>query len=38
LVQFILDPASVDPDLGMPPQDVSRETAGLIADFILSLR
>jgi len=38
LVQLILDPDSVDPDLGMPPQGVSRDTAGLIADFILSLK
>ena len=38
LVKLILDPESVDPDLGMPPQDVSRETAELIADFILSLK
>lgn len=38
LVNLILDPESVNPDLGMPAQDVSRETAELIADFILGLR
>lgn len=35
LVKLMLDPDSVDPDLGMPAQDISRETAQLIADFIL---
>lgn len=38
LVRFILDPRSVSPGIGMPPQQVSRETATLIADFILSLK
>lgn len=38
LVELILDPDSVDPNLGMPAQDVSRETAQLIADFILGLK
>jgi hypothetical protein len=32
------DPKSVKPDSDMPPQNVSPATAGLIADFILSLR
>jgi len=38
LIRYMLDPASVNPDSGMPPQNVSKETAALIADFILSLR
>jgi nitric oxide reductase subunit C len=38
LVNLMLDPESVNPGLGMPPQDISRETAQLIADFILSLK
>lgn len=38
LVRFILDPQSVKPDVGMPPQNVSRDTAEKIADFILSLK
>ena len=38
LVELILDPDTVDPNLGMPAQDVSRETAQLIADFILGLK
>jgi nitric oxide reductase subunit C len=38
LTKIILDPQSVKPDLGMPPQNVSPETAALIADFILSLK
>lgn len=38
LIQFTLDPQSVNPDSGMPPQNVSPETAALIADFILSLK
>jgi nitric oxide reductase subunit C len=38
LIEFILDPESVDSGSGMPPQDVSRETAGLIADFVLGLK
>jgi nitric oxide reductase subunit C len=38
LVKLILDPDSVNPDLGMPAQDISRETAQTIADFILSLK
>jgi len=38
LTKLILDPQSVKPDIGMPPQNVSQETAILIADFILSLK
>jgi len=38
LIKFILDPQSVKPNIGMPPQNVSRETAALIADFVLSLK
>lgn len=38
LVRFILNPESVKPGVGMPPQNVSQETAGVIADFILSLK
>jgi len=38
LVKLMLDPDSVDPDLGMPAQNISRETAQTIADFILSLK
>jgi nitric oxide reductase subunit C len=38
LIRFVLDPESVSPGSGMPPQNVSPETAALIADFILSLR
>jgi nitric oxide reductase subunit C len=38
LIKYILDPQSVVPGIGMPPQNVSRETAGLIADFLLSLK
>lgn len=38
LTRFILDPPSVNPDVGMPAQNLSPETAGLIADFILSLK
>ena len=38
LIRFMLDPQSVNPDIGMPPQNISHQTAGLIADFILSLR
>lgn len=38
LVRFILNPESVKPGVGMPPQNVSEETAGVIADFILSLK
>jgi hypothetical protein len=32
------NPILVNPDSDMPPQNVSQETAGIIADFILSLR
>ena len=38
LVKFILNPQSVKKDIGMPPQNVSPETAALIADFVLSLK
>lgn len=38
LVRYILNPQSVKPGIGMPPQNVSRETATLIADFVLSLK
>ncbi|MEW6333354.1 MAG: c-type cytochrome [Thermodesulfobacteriota bacterium] len=38
LTRIILDPESVMPGLGMPPQNVSAETSALIADFILSLK
>lgn len=38
LIRFMLDPTAVNPDSGMPPQNISQETAGIIADFILSLR
>jgi nitric oxide reductase subunit C len=38
LIRFMQDPTSVNPDSDMPPQNVSPETAGIIADFILSLR
>ncbi len=38
LVKFIINPQSVKPDMGMPPQNVSPETAALIADFILALK
>ncbi len=38
LIRFMLNPQEVQPGIGMPPQDVSAETAGVIADFILSLK
>jgi nitric oxide reductase subunit C len=38
LIRYILNPQSVRPGIAMPPQNVSRDTAGLIADFILSLK
>lgn len=38
LVRFILNPQSVKPGIGMPPQNVNKETAGLIADFVLALK
>lgn len=38
LVRFILAPQAVKPGVGMPPQNVNRETAALIADFVLSLK
>ncbi len=38
LVKFIINPQSVKPGMGMPPQNVSPETAALIADFILALK
>jgi nitric oxide reductase subunit C len=38
LVKFTLNPQSVRSNSGMPPQNISPETAELIADFILSLK
>jgi nitric oxide reductase subunit C len=38
LIRYILNPQSIRSGIAMPPQNVSRETAALIADFILSLR
>ena len=38
LVKYIANPESVKPGVAMPPQNVTPETAGLIADFILSLK
>lgn len=38
LVRYIMNPASVNPGSGMPPQGVTKETAETIADFVLSLR
>lgn len=38
LIRFIRDPESVNPGIGMPPQKVSKATAGVIADFILGLK
>ncbi|MDD3618645.1 MAG: c-type cytochrome [Desulfobulbaceae bacterium] len=38
LVRFMLDPRSVNSDSSMPAQNITPETAGIIADFILSLR
>lgn len=38
LIRYILHPQEVKPGIGMPPQNVSRETAGVIADFVLSLK
>lgn len=38
LVRFMRNPQEVKPGIGMPPQDVSAETAAVIADFILSLK
>lgn len=38
LIRFMQNPKSVNPGSDMPPQDVSPETAGIIADFIISLR
>jgi nitric oxide reductase subunit C len=38
LIRYMLEPTSVNPDSGMPPQNISEQTAALIADFILSLR
>lgn len=38
LIRYMQNPKSVNPDSDMPPQEVSLATAGLIADFILSLR
>jgi len=37
-VKYILNPQSVKPGIGMPPQNVSRQTAALIADFVLALK
>lgn len=38
LIRFMLTPKSVISDSAMPPQNVTPETAGIIADFILNLR
>ena len=38
LIRYMLDPRSVNPESDMPAQDVTPETAAIIADFILSLR
>lgn len=38
LIRYMLNPASVRPGSAMPPQNLSQETAALIADFILSLK
>lgn len=38
LINYIINPQSVRPGVAMPPQDVSMETAGIIADFLLSLK
>lgn len=38
LIRFMQDPQAVNPGSDMPPQNVTPETAGIIADFILSLR
>ncbi|UFS72532.1 c-type cytochrome [Geomonas sp. RF6] len=38
LVRYILNPQSVRPGIAMPPQNVDRETAEEIADFILALK
>ena len=38
MIRFMLDPAAVSPGSGMPPQQISREKAELIADFVLGLR
>ena len=38
LIRFMQNPILVNPDSDMPAQNVSQETAGIIADFILSLR
>lgn len=38
LINFIINPQSVRPGSTMPPQDVTMQTAGVIADFLISLR
>ena len=38
LIRYILNPQEVKPRVGMPPQNVSREPAALIADFVLALK
>jgi nitric oxide reductase subunit C len=38
LIKYILNPESVKPGVGMPPQNVTPETAAIIADFVLSLK
>ncbi len=37
-IRYILNPQSVKPGIAMPPQNVSRDTAALIADFVLALK
>lgn len=38
LTRFILNPQSVVPGIGMPPQNLDKETAELIAEFVLALK
>ena len=38
MIRYMLDPAAVSPGSGMSPQQLSREKAELIADFVLGLR
>ncbi|QWV96303.1 c-type cytochrome [Geomonas nitrogeniifigens] len=38
LINYMINPQSVRPGVTMPPQDVSPQTAGIIADFVLSLK
>jgi nitric oxide reductase subunit C len=38
LIRYMQNPQSVNPGIAMPPQNVSRQTAEVIADFILALK